>query len=83
VLQKLRKNMQVFAVTASRVIVVQYTSANPETAKNVANALADQKPARSTVIRNLPFRIADTVAQVVNFRGKPTGRIVVRFKLRG
>lgn len=42
VLQKLRKNMQVFAVTASRVIVVQYTSANPETAKNVANALADQ-----------------------------------------
>ncbi|MBB4092834.1 GumC family protein [Brucella pecoris] len=42
VLQKLRKNMQVFAVTASRVIVVQYTSANPETAKNVANALASQ-----------------------------------------
>lgn len=42
VLQKLRKNMQVFAVTASRVIVVQYTSANPETARNVANALADQ-----------------------------------------
>ncbi|KAB2662412.1 chain-length determining protein [Brucella tritici] len=42
VLQKLRKNMQVFAVTASRVIVVQYNSANPETAKNVANALANQ-----------------------------------------
>ncbi|MFK0685957.1 exopolysaccharide transport family protein [Ochrobactrum sp. BD67] len=42
VLQKLRKNMQVFAVTASRVIVVQYNSANPETAKNVANALASQ-----------------------------------------
>lgn len=42
VLQKLRKNMQVFAVTDSRVIVVQYTSSNPETAKNVANALANQ-----------------------------------------
>ncbi|WP_247996694.1 exopolysaccharide transport family protein [Brucella tritici] len=42
VLQKLRKNMQVFAVTASRVIVVQYNSANPETARNVANALANQ-----------------------------------------
>ncbi|MBR7652382.1 exopolysaccharide transport family protein [Brucella oryzae] len=42
VLQKLRKNMQAFAVTASRVIVVQYTSANPETAKDVANALANQ-----------------------------------------
>ncbi len=48
-----------------------------------AVALPGQKPARSTVIRNLPFRVADTVAQVVNFRGKPTGRIVVRFKLRG
>lgn len=34
--------MQAFAVTASRVIVVQYTSANPETAKDVANALANQ-----------------------------------------
>ncbi|PWU72362.1 chain-length determining protein [Ochrobactrum sp. POC9] len=42
VLQKLRKNMLVFTVTASRVIVVQYNSANPETAKNVANALANQ-----------------------------------------
>ncbi len=42
VLQKLRKNMQVFAVSASRVIAVQYNSASPETAKNVANALANQ-----------------------------------------
>ncbi|MFQ0814681.1 chain-length determining protein [Brucella anthropi] len=42
VLQKLRKNMQAFAVTASRVIVVQYHSASPQTAKNVANALANQ-----------------------------------------
>ncbi len=42
VLRKLRKNMEVFAVSASRVIVVQYNSANPETAKKVANALANQ-----------------------------------------
>ena len=42
VLQTLRKNMQVFAVTDSRVIVVQYNSANPETARDVANALANQ-----------------------------------------
>ncbi len=42
VLQKLRKNLQVFAVTGSRVISVQYRSANPKTAARVADAVANQ-----------------------------------------
>lgn len=42
VLQKLRKNLQVFAVTGSRVISVQYRSANPRTAARVADAVAYQ-----------------------------------------
>jgi succinoglycan biosynthesis transport protein ExoP len=41
VLQKLRQNLQVFNVSGSRVIVVQYTSANPQEAADIANAVAD------------------------------------------
>lgn len=41
VLQKLRQNLQVFNVTGSRVIVVQYTSSNAREAADIANAVAD------------------------------------------
>lgn len=41
VLQKLRQNLQVFNVTGSRVIVVQYTSSNAKEAADIANAVAD------------------------------------------
>ncbi|MGC0052754.1 GumC family protein [Brucella pituitosa] len=41
VLQKLRQNLEVFNITGSRVIVVQYTSANPQEAASIANAVAD------------------------------------------
>lgn len=39
--QKLRQNLQVFNVTGSRVIVIQYTSANSQEAADIANAVAD------------------------------------------
>jgi len=41
VLQKLRQNLQVFNVTGSRVIVVQYTSPDAREAADIANAVAD------------------------------------------
>ncbi|MDH7791810.1 exopolysaccharide transport family protein [Ochrobactrum sp. AN78] len=41
VLQRLRQNLQVFNVSGSRVIVVQYTSSNPQEAADIANAVAD------------------------------------------
>jgi len=41
VLQKLRQNLQVFNVTGSRVIVVQYTSSNARETADIANAVAD------------------------------------------
>lgn len=41
-LGKLRKNLQVFNITGSRVIVVQYTSGDPRLAADVANAVADE-----------------------------------------
>ncbi len=40
--QKLRKHLQVFNVTGSRVIAVQYTDADPKVAADVANAAADE-----------------------------------------
>lgn len=41
VLQKLRQNLQVFNVTGSRVILVQYTSPNAQEAAEISNAVAD------------------------------------------
>lgn len=42
VLRRLRDNLQVFNVSGSRVIVVQYTSPDPHEAATIANAVADE-----------------------------------------
>src|SRR5690606_6554086 len=40
-LEKLRKNLNIFEISGSRVIVVQYTSPNSTEAAEIANAVAD------------------------------------------
>ncbi|MFK3664914.1 GumC family protein [Ochrobactrum teleogrylli] len=42
VLQRLRKHLQVYNITGSRVIAVQYTSANPQLAAQIANTVAEE-----------------------------------------
>lgn len=42
VLTRMRENLQIYNVTGSRVIVVQFVSKNPQIAANVANLIADQ-----------------------------------------
>lgn len=41
VIEKLRKNLDIYNISGSRVIVVQYTSPNAEEAATIANAVAD------------------------------------------
>ena len=84
VLQRLRKNLQVFNVTGSRVIVVQYHSASPRTAASIANAIADEYVALQSAaklasnddaaswlapeIEDLRTRVREAETKVANYR---------------
>lgn len=51
VITHLRKNLQVYNVTGSRVIIVQYSSKMPKLAAEVANAIADEYIAMQSAIK--------------------------------
>jgi polysaccharide biosynthesis transport protein len=83
--QKLRQNLQVFNVASSRVIVIQYTSANPQEAADIANVVADayialQGAAKlqanddvagwlSSEIKDLRRKVRESEKKVADYRG--------------
>ncbi|HWT61664.1 MAG TPA: exopolysaccharide transport family protein [Ochrobactrum sp.] len=83
--QKLRQNLQVLNVAGSRVIVIEYTSANPQEAADIANAMADayialQGAAKlqanddvtgwlSSEIKDLRSKVRESEKKVADYRG--------------
>ncbi|MGH6761440.1 MAG: GumC family protein [Phyllobacterium sp.] len=85
VLQSMREHLQVYNVDSSRVIVIQFSSRDPELAAKVPNAIADEYVARQSAakqqsdteaadwlepeIADLSQRVKDAEARVAAFRG--------------
>lgn len=84
VLRVMRRNLQVFNVSGSRVIVVQYTAPDAKMAANVSNAIADAYIAQQSAaklqsnddatgwlapeIEDLSKRVRDAEAKVAQYR---------------